>query len=160
MRPSSLVVGDNNGWAVHRHERESGLGTLEILVALSLFAFILVAIIGLLMGSISTGATAEASSIASNLARQRLEEMSGIVAQTGNLPSAPADMQIRVPANGRPYTVATTLTDLGNNVTNIAVTVSYQVSYGSACAGSADGASCTGNVRTYARALQTRVRRP
>ena len=133
---------------------------LEILVALSLFAFILVAITGLLMGSISTGATAEASSIASNLARERLEEMSGIVAQTGNPPSAPRDMQISVPANGRPYTVVTTLSDQGNNVTNIAVTVSYRVSYGSACAGSVTGGSCTGNVRTYARTLQTQVRRP
>ncbi len=146
--------------AAGRRTQDAGLGILEILVALSLFAFILVAIIGLLIGSISTGATAEASSIASNLARQRLEEMSGIVAQTGNLPADPADMQVRVPSSGRPYTIATTLTDLGSNLTNIAVTVSYQVSYASACAGGPDGGSCTGNVRTYARTLETRVRRP
>lgn len=136
------------------------MGTLEVLVALSLFAFILIAIIGLLIGSISTGATAEASSIASNLARQRLEEMAAVATQTGSL-VAPADEQIRVPAGGRPYTVATTLGDLGNNITDISVRVSYQISYGSACAGdAAGGASCRGNVRTYERTLQTRVRRP
>lgn len=152
--------------AVGRRRQETGFGTLEILVALSLFAFVLVAIIGLLIGSISTGATAEASSIASNLARQRLEEMSAVLGQTGNPVLGDADARFTIPVAGRPYTVITALADLGNNITDVSVRVSYQVSYGSACAGPASGypasggASCSGNVRTYERMLQTRVRRP
>ncbi|MGQ0549617.1 MAG: type IV pilus modification PilV family protein [Armatimonadota bacterium] len=146
---------------VGRRNRQSGFTTLEVLVALSLFSYVLVAIIGLLIGSVSTGATAEASSIASNLARQRLEELSGVVAQSGIPAPAPTPMGIAVPAGGRTYTVATTLSDLGNNVVNVQVTVSYQVTYASACvATAAGGESCTGNTRTYDRVLQTRVRRP
>ncbi|MGH2404778.1 MAG: type IV pilus modification PilV family protein [bacterium] len=130
-----------------------------MLVSLWLFSIVLLAITGLLVGSISTGATAEASSIASNLARQRLEEASTVVAQSG-MPVV-ASATSTVSPGGRPYTVTTTFADLGNNIVDIRVTASYQVSYGSSCAANAAGdESCTGNVRTYERALQTRVRRP
>ncbi len=134
----------------------SGFGTIEVLVALSLFGFVLVAIIGLLIGSMSAGATAESSSIASNLARQRLEEVSKDIAERGTLSSYPSTMTV----GGRTYTFTmppptTTLTSPGNYVCNIQVTVDYQVAYGSACA--SDGA-CTGNVRTYSRTLESRVR--
>lgn len=143
-----------------RRQGQSGFGTLEVLVSLWLFSLVLVAITGLMVGSISTGATAEASSIASNLARQRLEEASAIVTQSGMPPVASPEGTVVSPG-GRPYTVTTTFADLGNNIVNILVTVSYQVSYGSACAADATGhESCTGNRRTYERTLQTRVRRP
>lgn len=141
-------------------QRQSGFGTLEVLVSLWLFSIVLVAITGLMVGSISTGATAEASSIASNLARQRLEEASAVVTQSGMPPVASPPGTVVSPG-GRPYTVTTIFADLGNNVVNILVTVSYQVSYGSSCVADATGhASCTGNTRTYERTLQTRVRRP
>ncbi len=139
--------------------QQTGFGTLEVLVSLWLFSLVLVAISGLMVGSISTGATAEASSIASNLARQRLEEASAIVTQSGMPPGPPAATVVS--PTGRPYTITTTFADLGNNIVNVLVTVSYQVSYGSSCVGDAAGhESCTGNRRTYERVLQTRVRRP
>jgi len=139
----------------------AGFGTIDVLVALGVLSFGLVAITGLLVGSISTGATAEASSIASNLARERLEEAHAIVAQAGLPSPAVTTAIVRVPPGGRTYTVTTTFSDLGNNVANIQVNVVYQVTYGSACAATADGAeSCSGAVRHWTRSLETRVRRP
>ncbi len=145
-----------------RRRAGAGFGTIEVIVALSLFSMVLVGIIGLMIGSISAGATAEASSIASNLARQRIEEVAADIARRGSAAIEPSTVVIRVPSGGRPYTVTATPTDQGNNIVEVAVMASYQVSYGSACApGAAPGTEvCTGNVRTYSRTLQTRVVRP
>lgn len=145
-----------------RQRGVAGFGTIEAIVSLSLFAMVLVGIIGLMIASISAGATAEASSIASNLARQRIEEVAADIARRGAAAIVTSQVEIRVPPGGRPYTVVAIPTAVGGNAVDISVTASYQVSYGSACAsGAAAGTEvCTGNVRTYSRSLRTRVLRP
>ncbi len=135
----------------------AGFGTIEIIVALSLFSFVLISIIGLLMGSMSAGATAEGFSVASNLARERVDQVANDIAQRG----APSSYPLTVTVGGRAYTLSPpTLTDLPNNLTNVAVQVDFRVAFGSACAEGPSGQTCTGNVRTYSRTVQTRVRRP
>ncbi len=135
----------------------AGFGTIEVIVAVALFSFVLISITGLLIGSMSAGATAEGFSIASNLARERLDQVANDVAQRG----APSSYPSTVTVGGRAYTLSPpTLTDLGNNLTNVAVQVDFQVAFGSACAEGPSGQTCAGNVRTYSRTVETRVRRP
>ena len=52
-----------------------GLTTIEMVIVLSLFAFVLVSLVGLHLVALSAGTTAETSSIAVNLARARMEEL-------------------------------------------------------------------------------------
>lgn len=131
----------------------AGVGTLEVVIALSLFSVVLIAIVGLLVGSISAGATAEAFSVATNLARQRLDQAADDISRFG----APGAYPAAVTVAGRQYTLTTLTQNLGGNLVDLEVRVTYQVAYASTCGPTA---SCPGNVRTYERVLRTRVRRP
>jgi len=124
----------------------------------SLFGLALVGIVGLHMVAVSTGTAAETSSIATNLARARLEEVL-------SLPSAQMLAQDNTqvvervpPGQGRAYTVGTTVDASDPARLEIKVTVTWQVAFGAACAGGPEG--CAGSPVTFTRTLQTRLRRP
>ena len=137
--------------------RERGTGTIEILVVFSLFGLALVGIVGLHMVAISTGTLAETSSIATNLARARLEQLltlrpEKILEQN--------DTQIAEqvpPGQGRTYTVRTSVDASNPARLDIAVTVTWQVAF-AGCAGGLEE-RCAGKPVTFTRTLQTRIKR-
>jgi type II secretory pathway pseudopilin PulG len=134
-----------------------GFGTLETLVALSLFSIVLVSVGGLFMLSISSGAMAEGGAVATNLARARMEILrtlpaSGILEQDG------ATTVERVPpVRGRPYTIHTTARTVEPGFLDLTVSVTWQVVFGSAC-GALVRPGCRGSAATQTRTLETRVR--
>jgi Tfp pilus assembly protein PilV len=138
--------------------REWGIGTIEILVVFSLLGFAFVSIIGLHRIAVSTGTAAETSSIATNLARARLEALlslppAQILAQDNT------QLAERVPAaQGRVYTIRTAVDSSKPARLDITVTVTWDVAFGAACAGGPAG-GCTGRPVTFTRTLQTRIRR-
>lgn len=87
----------------------SAFTTIEMVIVLALFGFVLVSLVGLHLVALSAGAAAETSSVAANLARARMEELlalppEGLRAQNG------ADERRQIPsARGRTYVVHTTL---------------------------------------------------
>ncbi len=139
---------------------ERGLTTIEGVIVLSLLAIVLLGLTGLHTLAISTGTAAETSSIATNLARARLEEIlalppAEIVQQNDT------QAQEQVPAGVGPmYTVRTSVGATGTTRLDIAVTVSWQVTYNAACAARARDAVCTGSSATYTRTLRTRLYHP
>ncbi len=137
---------------------QSGLGTIEVVVALSLFGLALVGLFALHMVALSGGATAETSSIATNLARARMETLlvlppAEILKENGR----EATQQVP-PGSGRVYRVQTIVSSSDPDRLDIAVTVNWQVVTGSGCA-AGPGAGCVGSTATYTRTLQTRVTR-
>ncbi len=133
--------------------------TIEIVVAVSLFGFVLVGLAGLHMVAISAGKTAETSSIAANLARARMEELlalppARVVAQHN------AEAVQQVGGQGRIFTVHTTVDASDPAHLDLTVTVTWQVAHSGACARAGSDATCTGNVATHTRTLQTRILGP
>lgn len=138
--------------------RERGIGTIETLVVFSLFGFALMGIVGLHMVAISTGTAAETSSIATNLARARLEELLALSpAQILEQDNAQAMQQVP-PGQGRTYAVRTTVDASNPARLDITVTVTWDVAFGAACAGGPQG-RCAGRPVTFTRTLQTRIKR-
>jgi len=139
---------------------KSGFGTIEMVVVLALFGVVAVSLVGLHMIAISAGTAAETSSIAANLARERMEELlsltpAQIVEQNGT------NLLQQVPAGrGRLYTVHTAVVAPDPSRLDVTVDVIWQLAYGSACAARGPGAGCSGSQATYTRTLQTRIRRP
>lgn len=154
MKPSRyLVTGPRN-----TRNRERGIGTIEILVVFSLFGFALMGIVGLHMVAVSTGTTAETSSIATNLARARLEGLLALSpAQILEQNNAQVVEQVP-PGQGRAYAVHTTVDASNPARLDITVTVTWDVAFGAACAGGLRG-GCAGRPVTFTRTLQTRIRR-
>ena len=146
------------GAAKRMRRSQSGIGTIEVVVALALFGFALVSLFGLHMVALSGGAIAEASSVATNLARARLEALLALpptemIAQNGT-----ETLQQVPPDRGRAYRVQTTVLSTDPTRLDIAVTVTWQVATGSVCMGG-PGAGCTGSTTTHTRTLQTRLTR-
>ena len=138
--------------------RERGIGTIEALVVFSLFGFALMGIVGLHMVAVSTGTAAETSSIATNLARARLEELLALSpAQILEQDNAQAIQQVP-PGQGRTYSVRTTVDASNPARLDIRVTVTWDVAFGAACAGGPQS-RCAGRPVTFTRALQTRIKR-
>jgi Tfp pilus assembly protein PilV len=145
----------------HRMARSTlpprGFGTIEILVALSLFSVVVLSLGGLFLLALSSGASAESASIAANLARARLEVLHSLP------PSAITGEDGRVvveqvpPGQGRPYTVHTSVDRSAPGFLDVTVTVSWQVAYGSACAAGTAGTGCAGKLVTQSRTLETRI---
>jgi len=136
-----------------------GFSTLETLIALSLFAIVLLAEGGLFMLAITSGTAAENASIATDLARARLEQLralpaSGLAGQDGV-----TSVEQVPPGRGRSYTIRTAVTPDGADFLDLTVTVTWQVAFGSACAAGGPGQECRGSLVTRTRTLQTRVRR-
>jgi len=139
---------------------ERGITTIEGVIVLSLLGFVLLGLTGLHILAISTGTAAETSSIATNLARARLEEIlalppAEIIQQndTQSLEQVPAGA-------GRTYTIRTAVDETDSNRLDIAVTVTWQVTYNAACVARARDAACTGSTATYTRTLRTRIYHP
>lgn len=134
-----------------------GFGTIEILVALSLFSVVVLSLGGLFLLALSSGASAESASIAANLARARMEVLHSLP------PSAIAGEDGRIvveqvpPGQGRPYTVHTGVDTSTPGFLDLTVTVSWQVAYGSACAAGTAGTGCAGTLVTQSRTLETRI---
>jgi Tfp pilus assembly protein PilV len=138
--------------------RERGIGTIEILVVFSLLGFAFLSIVGLHMIAVSTGTAAETSSIATNLARARLEALLSLpparILEQNN-----TQLTEHVPAvQGRTYTIHTDVDASNPTRLDILVKVTWDVAFGAACAGGPAG-GCAGRPVTFTRTLQTRIKR-
>lgn len=138
--------------------RERGIGTIETLVVFSLFGFVLMGIVGLHMVAVSTGTAAETSSIATNLARARLEELLALSPAQILAQDNAQDIQQVPPGQGRTYMVHTTVDASNPARLDVRVTVTWDVAFGAACAGGPQG-RCAGRAVTFTRTLQTRIKR-
>jgi prepilin-type N-terminal cleavage/methylation domain-containing protein len=138
---------------------DRGFGMIEVLIALSLWGFVLLGLTGLFMVSLSAGTAAETSSVAANLARSRLEEIRATpraeIAKAGNS----TDVQRVPPGDGRLYTINTSVDSSHPGFVDVTVTVAWRVTYAAACFGGWPG-SCAGTVLPQTRTLQTRLRDP
>lgn len=146
-------------WIVHPHSEEHGITTIESIIVLSLLAIVLLGVTGLHLLAISAGTAAETSSVATNLARARLEELLAMppdqIVQQDNTQTVE-----QVPAGQGPaYTIRTSVDATDPIRLDIAVTVRWQAMYNSACASGAVS-RCGGNTVTYTRTLRTRIPRP
>jgi len=136
-----------------------GFTTIEMVIVMSLFGFVLISLVGLHLLALSAGAAAEASSIAANLARARMEELLAVPPEILKGQDG-AEVRRQVPpGQGRTYAVRTTVAAPDPARLDLTVTVSWQLAYGAACA-AGPGADCAGSQVTYSRALQTRVQVP
>jgi Tfp pilus assembly protein PilV len=134
--------------------------TIESVIVLSLLAVVLLGVTGLHILAVSTGAAAEASSIATNLARARLEELLALP-PSEIIPQNNTEALEQVSSGqGRTYAIRTMVDARDPTRLDITVTVTWQVSYNSACASLAPGTTCTARTVTYTRTLQTRIYRP
>ncbi len=139
--------------------RTSGFATIEMVIVLALFGFVLVSLVGLHFVALSAGTAAETSSIAANLARARMEELLSLPPERLK---DQHDTEVRrhiPPGQGRTYVVHTTVVAPDPARLDLAVTVSWHLAYGAACAAS-PGVACAGSQVTYTRKLQTRVQAP
>lgn len=145
------------GWRKARHQ-ELGLTTIELVIVLSLFGFVLISLVGLHLVALSAGTTAETSSIAVNLARARMEEL--LALPPGNLKDQnDTEKRVEVPRGGRAYVVRTGVVAPDPAWLDLTVTVAWQVSFAAACAARLSD-NCAGSVQTNTRTLQTRVQAP
>jgi Tfp pilus assembly protein PilV len=137
---------------------ERGISTIETVVVFSLLGFALMGVVGLHAIAVSTGTAAETSSIATNLARARLEELLAL-SPAQILGQANTEVIQHVPpGQGRAYSLRTAVDASNPARLDITVTVTWEVAFGGACVGGPQ-AGCGGRHVTYARTLQTRVRR-
>ena len=139
--------------------RALGFTTIETVVVMAIFSFVLVSLVGLHLVALSAGTAAQTSSIAANLARARMEEL-----LTPPLDALETENNAEVrrqvpPGTGRVYHVHTTIVAPDPARLDLTVTVRWQVAYGGACAAGPD-AACAGAPVTYTRTLQTRVQAP
>lgn len=137
-----------------------GFTTIEMVIVLALFGFVLVSLVGLHFVALSAGTAAETSSIAANLARARMEELLSLPPEKLRDQNG-AEVQRQIPSGrGRTYAVHTTVTAPDPARLDLVVTVSWQLAMGAACASAGPGARCAGSHATYSRTLQTRVQAP
>ena len=134
----------------------SGFTTIEMVIVLSLFGFVLVSLVGLHLVALSAGTAAETSTIAANLARARMEALLALPPENLKEQNGAEVRRQIPPGQGRTYVVHTAVMAPDPARLDLTVTVSWQLAYGAACSGSS--AECAGNQVTYSRTLQTRVR--
>lgn len=139
-------------WAV-------GLTTIEMVIVLALFGFVLVSVVGLHLVALSAGTAAQTSSIAANLARARMEELLSLPPDALKAENN-TERRRQIPSGtGRIYEVHTAIVSPDPTRLDLTVMVTWQLAYGAACAaGSSDG--CTGTPVMYTRTLQTRIQAP
>ena len=154
MVPAEASV---NARAIGRGGSRDGFGTIEILIALSLFSVVLLSLGGLFMLAVASGTAAESASVATNLARARLEQLRALPPSAVARENDVTSVQQVPPGRGRPYTIRTLVDGSDPAFLDVAVSVSWQMSYGSACASGASEAGCAGRRVTQSRTLRTRV---
>ena len=139
---------------------EPGLTILESVIVLSLLMIVLLGVTGLHLLAISAGNAAEASTIATNLARARLEELLALppseIIQQNNTEAAEQSPSGR----GRTFTVRTGVEAPDRTRLDITVTVTWGQAYSSGCASGEQGAACRGTAVSYTRTLETRLYTP
>ena len=135
-----------------------GLTTIELVIVFSLFALVLVSLVGLHLVALSAGTTAETSAIAVNLARARMEELLALPPDRLTEQND-TEKRVEVPPGGRAYLVHTGFVATDPAWLDLTVTVTWQLPFGAACAARLSG-DCVGSVVTYTRTLQTRVQAP
>ena len=139
--------------------RALGFTTIETVVVMAIFSFVLVSLVGLHLVALSAGTAAQTSSIAANLARARMEELLALPLDALETEHN-TEVRRRVPpGTGRVYRVHTTVVAPDPARLDLTVTVTWQVAYAGACAAGPD-AACAGTPVTYSRTLQTRVQAP
>jgi Tfp pilus assembly protein PilV len=143
-----------------RRLEELGITTIESVIVLSLLGAVLLGVTGLHILAVSTGAAAETSSIATNLARARMEELLALPPAEIRQQDGTEALQQVPPGQGRTYAIRTTVDARDPTRLDITVTVTWQVTFNSTCASRARGADCTASTATYTRTLQTRVYSP
>jgi len=138
---------------------ERGITTIECMVVLSLLAVVLVGVTGLHLLAMSAGSAAEASSIATNLARARLEEV--LVLPPAQILQQDNTERLDAAAAGesRLYTVRTTVDARDPVRLDVTVTVTWSVPYNAACASTAPAEATCAAAAMFSRTLQTRVYR-
>ena len=136
---------------------ERGTGTIETLVVFSLFGLALVGIVGLHMVAVAAGNVAETSSIATNLARARLEQVLSLRPAEILQQNDTQLVEQVPPGQGRAYSVRTTVDASNSARLDITVTVTWQVAF-AGCAGGLEQ-RCAGSPMTLTRTLQTRIKR-
>ncbi len=136
-----------------------GLTTIEMVIVMAIFGFVLVSLVGLHLVALSAGSAAQTSSIAANLARARMEELLTLPADALETENN-AEVRRQVPpGTGRVYYVHTTIVAPDPARLDLTVTVTWQVAYGAPCTAGPD-AACAGTPVTYSRTLHTRVQAP
>lgn len=141
-------------------QRTSGFTTIEMVIVLALFGFVLVSLVGLHFVALSAGTAAETSSLAANLARARMEELLSLPPEDLKSQNG-ATVRRQIPSSGgRTYAVRTTVTAPDPARLDLVVTVIWQLAVGATCAGGGSGGGCTGGHATYSRTLETRVQAP
>jgi prepilin-type N-terminal cleavage/methylation domain-containing protein len=136
-----------------------GFGMLEVVIALSLFAIALAGLEGLFLLSLSSATVAQTSSVATNLARARLEELLAMP-RPAILAQADATSLEHVPPGGLPYTVHTAVVSSRPGYIDITVSVAWKTTLGAACAAGGSGNGCRGSSITRTRTLVTRIEDP
>jgi Tfp pilus assembly protein PilV len=144
---------------VNKRHEASGFTTIEIVIVLSLFGFVLIGLVGLHLLAVSAGAAAESSSVAANLARGRMEELLAVPRNALPAQNGAEERRQVPPGKGRSYVVRSTVVATDPARLDLKVTVSWQQAYGSTC-GEASGRDCTGSQAAYSRTLETRVQEP
>jgi Tfp pilus assembly protein PilV len=140
--------------------KDQGITTIESVIVLSLLGIVLLGVTALHMLAVSTGTAAEASSIATNLARARLEELLALPPSEILQQNNTEQLERVSSGQGRTYTVRTTVDAHDPTRLDITVRVTWVVAYNSACASWVPGVKCTPHTVTYTRTLQTRIYRP
>ncbi len=142
-----------------KRNQASGLTTIEIVIALSLFGFVLVGLVGLHLVALSAGTMAETSSVATNLARGRMEELLAVPPDKLREQND-TEQRLQVPRGvGRVYLVHATVAAVDPAEVDLVVTVSWQLTFGVSCAAGPEG-NCAGTPGWYTRTLRTRVQTP
>jgi Tfp pilus assembly protein PilV len=136
-----------------------GLTTIEMVVVMAIFGFVLVSLVGLHLVALSAGTAAQTSSIAANLARARMEVLLTLAADALEREND-TEVQRKVPpGTGRIYHVRTIVVAPDPARLDLTVLVTWQVAYGASCVAGPD-ATCAGAAVTYTRTLQTRIQVP
>ncbi len=136
-----------------------GLTTIEMMIVLSLFGFVLVSLVGLHLVALSAGTIAETSTIAANLARARMEELLAFPPERLKEQDN-SEARFQVPRGvGRVYLVHAAVAAPDPAWLDLTVTVTWQLALGVACV-QGPGGNCAGRPVTHTRTLQTRVQAP
>ena len=141
---------------IEKRRKAVGFTTIEMVAVLALFGFVLVSLVGLHLVALSAGTAAETSSIATNLARARMEELLSLPRDRLNEQNAIEVRQQIPPGQGQTYVVHTSVVAPDLARLDLTVTVTWQLSRAAACAG--PGNDCAGSQVTYSRWFQTRIR--
>src|SRR5689334_21213772 len=110
--------------------RERGIETIETLVVFSLLGLTLMGVVGLHTVAVSTGTAAETSSIATNLARARLEELLALSPAQILEQNNTEVIQHVPPGQGRAYSLRTAVDASNRARLDITVTVTWDVPFG------------------------------